>query len=179
MSLCWFWGATLGVLVLRFSEREVTACPYERCLDLAEPVGVVCWHLWQHRIISHHLLWLVWRKLSRVPLPHFLSRYLMACPLSPLWQVRAGAVEEWPGRRERATSTWLLTFQVFKLNFKTYNENVMNQLSLSHKGGRFNFFFFFCTTLFLWLEWYIPANLTFVWNRSTESKKVRASRILA
>lgn len=91
-----------------------------------------------------------------------------------------GAVEEWPGRRERATATWLLTFQVFKLNFKTYNENVMNQLSLSHKGGRCKFFFFFFyTTLFLWLEWYIPANLTFVWNRSTESKKVRASRILA
>lgn len=66
-----------------------------------------------------------------------------------------GAVEEWPGRRERATATWLLTFQVFKLNFKTYNENVMNQLSLSHKGGRCKFFFFFFLYNSVPLTWVI------------------------
>lgn len=99
----------------------------------------------QHRITSHHLLCLVWWKLGKIPFPHFLPWCSMdAWPPSPVWQQSVGYSVEVPLRaRERTVATWLLTFQVFKVNFKMYNATVMNEVNLSHKNGRFKKKLFF------------------------------------
>lgn len=88
-----------------------------------------------HNIISPQSLW--W-KLGRISLPHFLPLPpLVAVSLLPTWPESEGAARsalEETG--ERGAATWLLTSQVFEVNFYIYSENVMSQLTHSHKSRR-------------------------------------------